>query len=90
MLFAFICLQLICFLCILIQLYGLILLHKLNERRLQEAVLLCQAHLRKGNYFLMRLKKIKQQRLRKAKRKHWLKPGRTDQWWQNMLNGVAP
>ena len=88
MLLPFICLQFICLLCILVQLYGFILLHKLNERRLLEA--LCQAHLRKRNYFLMRLKMLKQRRLRRAKRRYWFKPGRTDQWWQNMLNGVAP
>ena len=67
MLFAFICLQLVCLLCILIQLYGLILLHKLNERRLQEA--LCQAHLRKRNYFLMRLKKNKATTAKKGETK---------------------
>ena len=88
MLFPFICLQLISLLCIFVQLYGLILLYKLNERHLQEA--LCKANLRKRNYFLKRLKKIKQRRLRRKKRKYWFKPGRTDQWWQNMLNGVAP
>ena len=88
MIFPLICLQLVSLLCILLQLHGLILIHQLNGQCLQQA--LCQANLRKRNYFLKRLKKIKQRRLRKAKRSCWFKPGRTDQWWQNMLNGVAP
>ena len=73
---------------ILFQLYGLILLVKINEKRLHNIE--CQKNLRKRNHFLQKLKKMKLRRLRRAKRSCWFKPGRTDQWWQNILNGIAP
>ena len=49
-----------------------------------------QTNLRKRSYFLQKLKKTKQRRLIRARRSCWFKPGRTDQWWQNIINDIAP
>ena len=44
---------------------------------------------RKQNYFLLKLKQKRLKRLQRKKRAYWFKPGRTDLWWQNLLNGTA-
>ena len=54
MLLPFICLQLVSLVSMLVQLYGLILLAKVHEKRLYDA--LYQTNLRKRSYFLGKLK----------------------------------
>ena len=44
---------------------------------------------RKKNYFLNKLKQKRLKRLHRKKRAYWVKPGRTDLCWQNMLHGRA-
>ncbi len=48
----------------------------------------CHATSRRS-YYLDKLKKSKLKRLQRKKRKLWFKPGRTDLWWQNLVNGEA-
>ena len=64
------------------------MLVKLQEKRVCD--ILYHADLRKRSYFIGKLKKAKQRRLRRSQRSSWYKPGRTDQWWQNMINDITP
>ena len=76
------------FTALLLQLYGLILLWKINEKQDENAML--TALQTRRNFFLRKLKSLRQRRLRRRKRSCWHKPGRSDQWWIKMINGEAP
>ena len=76
------------FTALLLQLYCLILLWKINEKQ-NENVMLTALQTRR-NFFLRKLKSLRQRRLRRRKRSCWHKPGRSDQWWIKMINGEAP
>ena len=73
---------------LLLQLHGVILLWKIHEVRRNN--LIFASIFRKRSYFLRKLKQHKQTLLNRKKRSCWFKPGRTDLWWQNIWNGVAP
>ena len=46
--------------------------------------------LRKRSYFLRKLKISRQRRLARRKRQFWFTSGRTDHWWDNVLEGKMP
>ena len=69
------------------QLYGIIIMWKVNELRRNQAVF--TDILRKRNYFIQKMKHRKQRALNRSKRSCWYKKGRTDLWWKNLINGVA-
>ena len=45
---------------------------------------------RKRSYYLRKLKIIQRRRLARKKRQFWFTPGKTDQWWQNMISRETP
>ena len=70
------------------QLHGLIFLWKIYEKHRNNTIV---AHIQsKRSYYLRKLKQARQRRLRRKKRRCWVLPGRTEQWWINMINGTAP
>ena len=44
----------------------------------------------KRSYYLRKMKQARLRRLRRKKRRCWVSPGRTEQWWINLINGTAP
>ena len=75
------------FTALILQLYGVILTWKIHLRQQEEAV--CMILLRKLSYWRRKCKKLRQRYLRRKKRSCWHKPGRTDLWWENILNGLS-
>ena len=73
---------------LLLQLHGLILLWKIHEEQNKNTMFMALQNRR--NYFLRKLKLLRQRRLRRRQRSCWFKPGRSDQWWIKMINGEAP
>ena len=68
-----------------IKLHGIILLWKINQRKIINLAL--------GIFSRQKSKistKIEQRKLRRKQRGCWYKPGRTDLWWRNICLGVAP
>ena len=45
---------------------------------------------RKRSYYLRKLKIIQRRRLARKKRQFRFTPGKTDQWWRNMISGETP
>ncbi len=76
------------FTAVILQLYGVILTWKIHLRQQEEAV--CMILLRKQSYWRRKCKKLRQRYLRRKERSCWHKPGRTDLWWENILNGLSP
>ena len=73
---------------LILQLHGIIILWKIDEKRLQD--LATAMNLRKRNIYLRKLRRIKQRRLFCKKRSCWNTPGRTEEWWLKMINGEYP
>jgi hypothetical protein len=76
------------FTAMIMQFYGAILLWKIHLKQQEDAI--CMLLLRKQSYWRRKWKKARQRYLRRKKRSCWHKPGRTDLWWENILNGVSP
>ncbi|CAB4016610.1 Hypothetical predicted protein [Paramuricea clavata] len=76
------------FTAMIMQLYGAILLWKIHLKQQEDAI--CMLLLRKQSYWRPKWKKARQRYLRRKKRGCLHKPGRTDLWWENILNGVSP
>ena len=81
-------LNLIALFSLLLQLHGLIILWKMNQKRLQDIMVVL--NLKKRNYHLQKLKLIRYRRLCRRKRRCWNIRGRTDEWWCKMINGESP
>ena len=45
---------------------------------------------RKRSYYLRKMKIIQRRRFAQKKRQFWYTPGKTDQWWQNMISEETP
>ena len=73
---------------LILQLHGIIILWKIDEKRLQD--LATAMNLRKRNIYMRKLRRIKQRRLFCKKRSCWNTPGRTEEWWLKMINGESP
>ena len=70
------------------QQYALVMLWRINrENYNRHMVALLQ---RKRSYYLRKLKIIQRRRLARKKRQFWFTPGKTDQWWQNMISRETP
>ena len=67
------------------QCYGLLFLLLLKERRRQQEMTLQAAH--QYNAAVARLRYV---RRRAIFRRLWRNCGRTEQWWQNLYNGILP
>ena len=72
---------------LILQLHGIIILWKINEKRLQD--LATAINLIKRNIYLGKLRRIKQLRLFRKKRSCWNTPGRTEERWLKMINGES-
>ena len=83
-------LQISMFLLLIFQQYYFLIIWKINEiNRNAQLFYFLQ---RKRRYVLQKLKIARRRRLarRIGKRRCWVTSGRTDQWWQNMISGIAP
>ena len=63
-----------------------IFMYKANQ---QEVLKLLTVLNSKQWYALRKLKLLKRQRFERKSRSIWVKPGRTNLWWENVRNGVA-
>ena len=70
------------------QMVGLILIWGINVSRQNNAIITMIA--RKRNYFREKLARRRLKCLNRRPRSCWFKKGRTDLWWENMWNGIAP
>jgi hypothetical protein len=70
------------------QMFGLILIWGMNVSRQNNAIITMIA--RKRNYFREKLARRRLNILNRRPRSCWFKKGRTDLWWENMWNGIAP
>ena len=73
---------------LILQLHGIIILWKINEKKLQD--LATAMNLRKYNIYLQKLRRIKQRQLFHKKKSCWNTPGRTEEWWLKTINGESP
>ena len=70
------------------QMFGLILIGGMNISRQNNAIITMIA--RKRKYFREKLAQHRLNILNRRPRSCWFKKGRTDLWWENMWNGIAP
>lgn len=68
-----------------LQLYGLVFLWKIHEMLASNFAMATLATHRSNR--LKKFRKAKLRRLLQKRRSCWYIPGRTDQWWENFLNG---
>ena len=47
-------------------------------------------YLKKEPFWIKKLKKNAERRLRQLPLTIWFKQGQTEQWWENLLSGVVP
>ena len=72
---------------LILQLHGIIILWKINEKGLQDLV--TAINLIKRNICLRKLRRIKQCRLFRKKRSCWNTPCRTEERWLKMKNAES-
>jgi hypothetical protein len=70
------------------QMFGLTLIWGMNVSRQNNAIITMIA--RKRNYFREKLARRRLNILNRRPRSYWFKKDRTDLWWENMWNGIAP
>ena len=86
--FGMLTIQMAVFITLVMQLHGLIVMWKINEKKRNDTLMASVQN--KRNFYLRKMKQARLRRLRRCKRCCWVKPGRTEQWWMNMINGTAP
>ena len=86
--FGLVTVQLAVYMTMFMQLHGLIFLWKIYEKHRSNAIVAWIQG--KRSYYLRKMKKARLRRLRRKKRRCWVSPGRTEQWWINLINGTAP
>ena len=72
---------------LMFQMNGIVNIYAIYRKQLNQNILLYYAIIR--NRLLIKLKEEKLRRLRRKKKSVWVKPGRTDMWWENMIMGVS-
>ena len=72
---------------VLLQFYGIIFVLLLFRKYSYDQLLAYYAS--KRSVARRRARYIKMRKLAKKKRSKWVQSGRTDAWWQNMLNGLS-
>ena len=75
-------------LALVLQLHGILMLWAIYQKYAMDRFVTFQ--LRKRNSFLRKTRQARERNLRRKKRECWYYPGRTEQWWQKMLDGEAP
>lgn len=70
------------------QVFGLIIIWNIHEARRNNAIVTLLAQ--KRSYFRRKLNRRRLGFFNRHQRSCWFKPGRTDSWWENMWNGIAP
>ena len=68
--------------------FGIILISKINEAKRSNAIMAMLA--KKRTYLRQKLVRRKLRFLNRRPRSCWVKPGRTDLWWESIRTGVAP
>ncbi len=73
---------------LIIQCYGTVIAYQLLQAK---RTLLVNAYLcTRKNKWARRIKHLKARRLCRKPRSTWIVNGRTDKWWENIVNGDAP
>ena len=73
---------------LIFQMHGVILAWKIYVKHRNDAIMAFLLRRRSG--FYRKLKHARRRRLFSKKRRFWVQPGRTEEWWQNMISGEAP
>ena len=71
-----------------IQCYGVVIAYQILQAK--QLMLLNAYFSTKKNKWARRMKRLKVRRLRRKPRSTWVVKGRTDKWWENIVNGNAP
>ena len=87
-LFALLIAKLSGILALFLQLQGILILWMIYQKYVMDRFFVLQT--RKRNRFLQKNRLARERHLRKKKINCWYNPGRTEQWWQSMVDGESP
>ena len=73
---------------LLFQLHGLLYIYVAYRQHVNKSIMIYYAT--KQTIARRKARHIKMRRLLRKKRSLWVKNGRTDAWWRNIINGISP